>query len=385
MNNPHGGILVERMLSENERENWLKKANELLRISVDACAEADIQCIGTGVFSPLTGFMEEDDYLSVVSQMRLANGLVWSLPVTLAVDEEVVSQIAIDDYVLLQGQQGQLVAVMKVLSKYKPNKVFEAQQVFKTAETLHPGVKRLMERPEYYLGGPIYLLGSPDGGVFNDYYYTPKQTREIFLRRGWRKIVGFQTRNPVHRAHEYIQKSALETVDGLFLHPLVGETKADDIPSDIRMKSYRVLLDSYYPPQRTFLAIFPAAMRYAGPREAVFHALIRKNYGCTHFIVGRDHAGVGDYYGTYEAQDIFRNFQEEEIGITILGFEHSFYCRKCTGMASAKTCPHTNEDRIILSGTKVREMLANGILPPPEFSRSEVVKVLIEGLREKSI
>lgn len=379
---PHGGKLINRLVNPDQKQEFLSKADHLPRVQLDERAASDLVMIAIGAFSPLTGFMGEADYDRTVSDMRLANGLPWSVPITLSVTEEVAAPLSINSLVRLDDLQGKFIGILELREKYAYDKLHEATNVYRTNDEKHPGVKVVYEQGGINLAGDIWLLDRHPHPEFPTYQIDPIDSRAMFQAKGWKTIVGFQTRNPIHRAHEYIQKCAMETVDGLFLHPLVGATKEDDIPAQVRMRCYEIILEHYYPQERVILAINPAAMRYAGPREAIFHALIRKNYGCTHFIVGRDHAGVGDYYGTYDAQHIFAEFTPIELGITPMMFEHAFYCKLSQGMATTKTSPSKPEQRVHLSGTKVREMLRQGILPPPEFSRPEVAVELIRAMRE---
>jgi sulfate adenylyltransferase len=379
---PHGnGELVDLRAPEPERNALRAAAAQLSEIPLNARDLADLEMLATGAFSPLTGFMGEADYNSARDNLRLASGVPWSIPITLAVDESLARSIKPGAEVALVSDGARL-ATLKVSEVFKVDRRREAEAVFGTADEEHPGARNVLAAPPWCVAGTPVLFEEIPGRTFLETPREPARTRAAFRELGWRKIAAFQTRNPTHRAHEYIQKIALEVCDGLLIHPLVGETKGDDVPAAVRMETYRVTIDLYYPKGRALLAVMPAHMRYAGPREAILHAIVRRNYGCTHFIVGRDHAGVGKYYGSYDAQKIFDRFDPAEIGITPLCFENTFYCRRCDAMASYKTCPHSDQDRLLLSGTKVREMLKNGEAPPPEFTRPEIAAILMRAMRD---
>jgi sulfate adenylyltransferase len=378
---PHGGQLINRIANPTQQAEFLSKAAYLPIVQLDERAVSDLHLIAIGGFSPISGFMGKADYDRVVDEMHLANGLPWAIPVTLSVSEDVAAPLKEGQLVRLDDPSGRFIGVLQLTEKYTYDKAREVVKVYRTDDEKHPGVAVVYRQGNVNLAGDVWLLERDDHPLFPRYQIDPATSREMFREKGWKTVVGFQTRNPIHRAHEYIIKCALEIVNGLFLHPLVGATKEDDVPADIRMRCYEIMVEHYFPQDRVILAINPAAMRYAGPREAIFHALVRKNYGCTHFIVGRDHAGVGDYYGTYDAQYIFDEFDPAALGITPLKFEHAFYCTRTQGMATTKTSPSKPEERIHLSGTKVREMLRRGELPPPEFSRPEVAAELAKAMK----
>jgi len=380
---PHGGTLVNTFVSGDEALALQEKGKSLTKIHLADRRLSDLELIGCGAFSPLDGFMNRADYENVVVNMRLANGLAWTIPITLAVTADEAESLEIGTEVALVDKYENVLAIMDLEEIYKYDREREARLVYRTTDESHPGVRNLLRRGELHLGGKIRVLRKRADENFPEYRLTPAQTRAAFAAKGWRTIVGFQTRNPIHRAHEYITKCALETVDGLLIHPLIGVVKDDDIPAEARMDCYKVLVDNYYPKDRVLLSVLPAAMRYAGPREAITHALLHKNYGCTHFIVGRDHAGVGNYYGTYDAQYIFDEFEPEELGITPMKFDHAYYSPTVGGMGTAKTLPD-NAEKLTLSGTKVRQMLLDGQIPPEEFTRPEIAKVLIDVMQKKS-
>jgi sulfate adenylyltransferase len=377
---PHGGTLVN--LLRTDADALAEEARNLPKLVVSPRELSDLEMLSVGALSPLTGFQGEEDYRTILDEMHLANGLAWAIPVTLSLTDVEAKRLGgVDAVALLDGEGGDPLAVLRITGIYRRDRQREAIAVYRTEDPAHPGVKALHEAGDLCAAGDLEVIRLPEHDDFLEYRLTPAQTRAAFEERGWKTVVGFQTRNPIHRAHEYIQKCALEIVDGLLVHPLMGATKADDVPPDVRMRCYEALFGGYYPKDRSMISVFPAAMRYAGPREAIWHAICRKNYGCTHFIVGRDHAGVGTYYGTYDAQQIFEEFEHDELGITPLKFEHSFWCNRCEGMGSPKTCPHGEADRVSLSGTKVREMLGKGERPPQEFSRPEVADILIDAMQ----
>ena len=375
---PHGGTLVNRVA--DNADALKKEAEGLRRIDLSAKQSCDLEMIGIGAFSPLTGFMGKADFESVCTSMKLASGDIWPIPILLAVDSSDAPSVG--DRVALYAPNGVLQAVMTIEETFAHDKKLEIPNVFRTEDEAHPGVAQVMKEGDLCLAGPVDVVTvcvDPDGPeAFLDHRLTPAQTRQAFKDKGWKTISAFQTRNPIHRAHEYLCKCAQEITDGILIHPLVGETKEGDIPAAVRMECYNILIENYFHPNHTMLSVMPAAMRYAGPREAVLHALIRKNYGISHFIVGRDHAGVGNYYGTYDAQEIFNELDSDNLGIEPLKFEHAAWSHKAQGMVSGKTFPKLEGDQVFLSGTKVRDMLGKGERPPAEFTRPEVADALIK-------
>jgi sulfate adenylyltransferase len=375
----HGGKLINRVLEPSVAASATKEAATLPSITLSPREAFDLEMIAIGAFSPLTGFQGQADFTRVCKEMRLADGTVWPIPVVLSPADDVTAHFKAGQKVALNDGKGRLLGLMTITEKYPHDKSLEIPNVYRTEDEAHPGVKIAKGQGSWNLAGPIDVITTTHEPEFEEYRLPPAKTREAFAAKGWNTVAAFQTRNPIHRSHEYLTKVALEMTDGLLIHPLVGETKSDDIPAQTRMDCYKVLVDNYYNPKRTMLSVMPLAMRYAGPREAVLHTLIRKNYGITHFIVGRDHAGVGNYYGTYDAQTIFDQFDlPKDIGVTILKFEHTAWCKKCEAVVSAKTCPHGPENKVAPSGTKVREMLKAGQRPPMEFSRPEVADILIK-------
>ncbi len=378
---PHGGNLVNLVVDAARGALLKQTANDLPKVALGEREQCDLELLAVGGLSPLTGFVGEQEFHSVCDTMHLTSGVPWTIPIVCPVDRGTAGRISVSQPVALTDDRGQVLAVMTVTEKYTHDKRKEAEKVFGTKEAAHPGVAVTMTQGDICLAGTLEVLTPRHDPQFADWRLTPAQTRAAFAEHGWETVVAFQTRNPIHRAHEYITKCALEVCNGLLIHPLVGQTQKGDIPADVRMKCYEALLASYYNPKNTLLSVLPAAMRYAGPREAIHHAIMRKNYGCTHFIVGRDHAGVGTYYGTYDAQKIFDEFEPGEIGIAPLKFEHTFWCKKSGAMASDKTTNSTKEERVFLSGTAVRDMLAKGQRPPVEFTRPEIADILIESMR----
>ena len=376
---PHGGQLISSLVDGDERTESIKEAQTLPEVRLNSREVSDLIMLAMGAFSPLQGFMGKEDYQQVVAEMHMKSGLLWPIPVTLAISKDEAKKIKEGQEVaLINSENNELMSSMLIQEKYSYDKNLEALQVFGTEDIKHPGVKKLYEQGEVYLGGPVKVFS--EGGYPERFteFARPAETRAIFASKGWTTIAAFQTRNPMHRSHEYLTKIALEVCDGLFIHPIVGKLKAGDIPAKVRIECYRALIDNYYPKDRVVLKVYPMEMRYAGPREAILHAIIRQNFGCSHLIIGRDHAGVGGYYDPFYAQKIFDELSPGDLHIQPLKLDLAFWCQKCDSMASPKTCPHADEDHLLISGTKLRDMLSKGEIPPEQFSRKVVLDILVK-------
>jgi sulfate adenylyltransferase len=381
---PHGGQLKPLLLTGSELAENVKKAEKLEKIKLNSKETSDLIMLAMGAFSPLEGFMTSADYNGCVENMELADGTLWPIPITLAVEKGQADSLKQGQEVaLIDDESGDLMGMMTVEEKFTYDRKKEAENVFRTTDQEHPGVKKLYTQGDVYIGGAVKAFSEGKYPDLYEEFARPAQTREIFEERGWSTVAAFQTRNPMHRSHEYLSKIAMEVSDGLFIHPIVGALKAGDIPADTRMKCYQTLIDKYYLKERVVLKVYPMEMRYGGPREAVLHAIIRQNFGCSHLIIGRDHAGVGSYYGMFDAQNIFDELKAGALEIKPLKLDWTFWCYKCGEMASLKTCPHDKEDRCLISGTALRQMLSDGEKPPTEFSRPEVLEILSDYYKNK--
>ncbi|MBM4142136.1 MAG: sulfate adenylyltransferase [Lentisphaerae bacterium] len=380
---PHGGILKPLLLTGEALDEARARAASLPVVHMSSRETSDLIMLAVGAFSPLDGFMRRDDYRGVVRDMHMSDRTLWPVPITLSPKPGDPDVQEGDQVALMDEESGELMGTLRIEEKYGYDKRAEARGVFGTEDEAHPGVAKVYAQGEVLLGGPVRVFSElryPE--TYGEYYARPADTRRVFAEKGWKTVAAFQTRNPIHRSHEYCTKIALEICDGILIHPIVGKLKGDDIPADVRMDCYRALLDKYYPRDRVVCRVYPMEMRYGGPREAVLHAIFRQNYGCSHLIVGRDHAGVGKYYGPFDAQNIFDRIPADELEIRPLKIDWTFWCRACEGMASTKTCPHAKEERVLISGTELRAMLDEGRRPPHEFTRPEVADILMAYYRK---
>jgi sulfate adenylyltransferase len=378
---PHASKTVKPLLlPETERAEELKRASMLKQVPLDSRTVSDIFMLAMGAYTPLDGFMGHDDWRGSCLDMKLANGVFWPIPITLPVNKALADSLRAEEEVALtDASSGEILAVMEVREKYAIDKAIEAEHVYRTTDPKHPGVAKLLAQGDVNLAGRVMVLSEGEyPSKYPDLYIRPAESRAMFLERGWSRVAAFQTRNPMHRSHEHLVKIAVEVTDGVFIHQVLGKLKEGDIPAEVRTRAIQAMIDNYFRAGTVIQAGYPIEMRYAGPREALLHALIRQNFGCSHLIVGRDHAGVGDYYGPFDAHHIFDELWDGALHTEALKIDITFYCRKCFGMATAKTCPHGPEDHISISGTEQREMLINNADIPPEFSRPEVVAILKE-------